>query len=81
MTQGQKTLQRLEEILPQLPLPQLEMVLTFTEFVRERVLLHSEDEVLWSFVERERAYRAAHPDEVSVYDTDEALLAALEATA
>lgn len=55
MTQGQKTLQRLEEILPPLPLPQLEMVLTFTEFVRERVLLHSEDEVLWSLVERERA--------------------------
>ena len=81
MIQGQQTLQRLEEILPQLPLPQLEMVLTFTEFVRERVLLHSEDEVLWSFVERERAYRAAHPDDVSFYDTDEALLAALEATA
>ena len=71
MIQGQQTLQRLEEILPQLPLPQLEMVLTFTEFVRERVLLHSEDEVLWSFVERERAYRAAHPDDVFVYDTDD----------
>jgi len=79
MTQTQVTLQRIEQILPQLPLPQLEMVLTFAEFVRERAALHSEDEVLWSFVEREQAYRAAQPEEVTVYTSDAELLAALDA--
>ena len=80
MTQGQKTLQRLEEILPQLPLPQLEMVLTFTEFVRERAAA-GEDEVLWSFVECEQTYRANHPDDVLEFDSDEELRAALDALA
>lgn len=79
MTQTQTTLQRIEQILPLLPLPQLEMVLTFAEFVRERAALQSEDEVLWSFVEREQAYRAEHPEEVAVYSSDVELLAALDA--
>lgn len=75
----QATIRRIEKILPQLPSPQLEMVLTFTEFVRERAALRNEDEVLWSFVERERAYRVEHPDDVSVYTSDAELLAALTA--
>jgi len=70
MTQTQLTLRRIETILPQLPLPQLEMVLTFTEFVRERAALYGENEVLWSFVAREQAYRAAHPEDVVVYNSD-----------
>jgi hypothetical protein len=78
MTQTQITVRRIETILPQLPLPQLEMVLAFTEFVRERAALHSEDEVLWSFVEREQAYRAEHPEEVTVYTSDAELMAALD---
>lgn len=81
MTQTQSTLQRIEEILPQLPLPQLEMVLTFTEFVRERAATVGEDEVLWSFIEREKAYRTKHPEEILEYDSDEELLAALDAPA
>lgn len=79
MTQAQATLQRIEQILPQLPLPQLEMVLTFAEFVRERAELQREDEVLWSFVEREQTYRAEHPEEVAVYTSDAELLTALDA--
>lgn len=75
----QATLQRIEKILPQLPSPQLEMVLTFAEFLRERAALQSEDEVLWSFVEREQVYRVEHPEEVSVYTSDAELLAALDA--
>lgn len=78
MTQIEITLQRIEQVLPQLPLLQLEMVLTFAEFVRERISAQSEDATLWSFVEREQAYRAAHPDEVSVYASDQDLLAALD---
>lgn len=77
MTQTEITLQRIEQVLPQLPLRQLEMVLTFAEFVRERISAQSEDAALWSFVEREQVYRNAHPDEVSVYSSDEDLLAAL----
>lgn len=79
MTQSQTTLQRIEMILPQLPLPQLEMVLTFVEFVRERAALQNENAVLWSFVEREQTYRVEHPGEVEVYTTDAELLAALDA--
>ncbi len=41
----------------------------------------SEDEVLWSFVEQEQRYRAAHPEDVVLCDTDEALLAALDGEA
>jgi hypothetical protein len=78
MTQTQITVRRIETILPQLPLPQLEMVLAFTEFVRERTTLHSEDEVLWSFVEREQAYRVEHPEEVTIYTSDAELMAALD---
>jgi hypothetical protein len=78
MTQAQATLQRIEQILPQLPLSQLEMVLTFAEFVRERAALQSEEEVLWSFVQREQVYRANHPDEVGVYTSVAELLAALD---
>ena len=78
MAQTQSTLQRIEEILPELQSFQLKMVLAFAEFVRERVVLQSDDEMLWSFVEREQAYRAAHPEEVFVYRTDEELSAALD---
>lgn len=78
MTHTETTLRRIEEILPQLPLPQLEMVLTFTEFVRERAELQSEDDVLWSFIEREQAYRVAHPEDVLLCDSEEELLAALD---
>lgn len=81
MTYAQSTLRRIEEILPQLPLPQLEMVLTFTEFVRERARLQNEDEVLWSFVEREQAYRISHPEELLIFDSEVELLAALEGPA
>jgi hypothetical protein len=38
----------------------------------------SVDDVLWSFVEQEQRYRAAHPEDVVLCDTDEALLAALD---
>jgi hypothetical protein len=78
MSQTQSTLQRIEEILPELQPLQLKMVLAFAEFVRERVLPQSDDDVMWSFVEREQAYRAAHPEELFVYHTDEELLAALD---
>ncbi len=81
MTQTQNTLQRIEEILPQLPLHELQMVLTFTEFVRERIAAVAEDDVLWSFIEREKAYRTKHPEEILEYDSDEELLAALDAPA
>ena len=73
MTQVQTTLRQIEEILPQLQSSQLEMVLAFTEFVRNRAASQSEDRVLWSFVEREQAYRTAHPEDVFICDTDEAL--------
>ena len=79
MTQVQTTLRQIEEILPQLQSSQLEMVLAFTEFVRNRAASQNEDRVLWSFVEREQAYRAEHPEDVIVCDSDEALLAALDA--
>jgi len=72
-------LERIEGILPQLQPSQLEMVLAFTEFVRERVLPLSEDEALWSFVQHEQAYRTTHPEDVIVYHSDEDLLAALDA--
>jgi hypothetical protein len=39
------------------------------------------DDVLWSFVQQERWYRAAHPEDVVLCDTDEALLAALDGEA
>lgn len=81
MTRTQSTLQRIEEILPQLPLPQLEMVLAFTEFVRERIAAAGEDDVLWSFIEREKAYRTRHPEDILEYDSDEELLAALDTPA
>ncbi len=77
MQQGQSTLQQIETILPQLPPPQLELVLAFAEFVRARAA-QTEDEVLWSFVEREHAYRAAHPEDVFTMSTEEDLLAALD---
>ena len=73
MAQAQSTLRQIEEILPQLQSSQLEMVLAFTEFVRSRAALQNEDRVLWSFVEREQAYRTAHPEDVFICDTDEAL--------
>lgn len=79
MTQTQRTIEKIEQILPQLQSRQLEMVLTFTEFVRSRTVAQDEDEVLWSFVEREQAYRAAHPEDMLVFDSDEELLAALDA--
>ena len=79
MTQVQRTLRQIEEILPQLQSSQLEMVLAFTEFVRNRAASQNEDKVLWSFVEREQAYRVAHPEDVIVCDSDEALLAVLDA--
>ena len=41
----------------------------------------SVDDVLWSFVEQEQRYRAAHPEDVVLCDTDEALLAALDGEA
>lgn len=77
MQQGQSTLQQIETILPQIPPPQLELVLAFAEFVRARAA-RVEDEVLWSFVERERQYRATHPEDVMVLATEEELLAALD---
>jgi len=73
MTQVQTTLRQIEEILPQLQSSQLEMVLAFTESVRNRAASQSEDKVLWSFVEREQAYRVAHPEDVFICDTDEAV--------
>ena len=73
MTQVHSTLRQIEEILPQLQSSQLEMVLAFTEFVRNRAASLHEDRVLWSFVEREQAYRAAHSEDVFICDTDEAL--------
>jgi hypothetical protein len=79
MTQAQNTRRQIEQILPQLQSRQLEMVLAFTEFVRSRAIAQSEDEVLWSFVESEQTYRAAHPEDVLVFDSDEELLAALDA--
>lgn len=79
MTQTQRTIQQIEQILPQLQSRQLEMVLAFTEFVRSRAMAQNEDDVLWSFVEREQAYRAAHPEDVLIFDSDEELLAALDA--
>ena len=79
MTQPQRTIQQIEQLLPQLQSRQLEMVLAFTEFVRSRAMAQNEDDVLWSFVEREQAYRAAHPEDVLVFDSDEELMAALDA--
>jgi hypothetical protein len=79
MTQPQRTIQQIEQLLPQLQSRQLEMVLAFTEFVRSRAMAQNEDDVLWSFVEREQAYRAAHPEDVLVFDSDEELFAALDA--
>ena len=73
MQQGQSTLQQIETILP----PQLELAPAFAEFVRARAA-QAEDEVLWSFVEREQAYRAAHPGDVFTVSTEEDLLAALD---
>jgi hypothetical protein len=81
MTQTQNTLQRIEEILPQLPLQELEMVLTFTEFVHERAAMVAEDDVLWSFIEREKAYRTKHPEDILECDSDDELLAALDTPA
>ena len=81
MTQTQSTLQRIEEILPQLPLPQLEMVLTFTEFVRERAAVAGEDDMLWSSIEREKAYRTKHPEDILEHDSDDELLAVLDVPA
>lgn len=79
MNQMETKQREIESILPQLRLEQLEMVLAFTEFVKKRTTSQSEDKLLWSFVEREQAYRAEHPDEVFVVDSEEALLAALDA--
>lgn len=79
MAHAQSTLERIERILPQLQSRQLELVLAFTEFVRTRDAAQSEDEVLWSFVEREQAYRAEHPEDIVLCDSDEELIAALEA--
>ena len=39
----------------------------------------NEDDVLWSFVEQEQVYRAAHPEDVIDCDSDDALLAAFDA--
>ncbi|RLT44287.1 MAG: hypothetical protein DWI57_03420 [Chloroflexi bacterium] len=79
MNQIETKQRQIEYILPHLRLEQLEMVLAFTEFVKKRTTSQSEDELLWSFVEREQAYRAEHPDEVFVVDSEEGLLAALDA--
>ena len=79
MSQIETKQRQIEYILPQLRLEQLEMVLAFTEFVKERATARSEDEFLWSFVEQEQAYRAAHPGDVFVVDSEEKLLAALDA--
>ena len=79
MTQPQRTIQQIEQLLPQLQSRQLEMVLAFTEFVRSRAVTQDEDEFLWSIVEREQAYRAAHPEDVLVFDSNEELLAVLDA--
>lgn len=79
MQQGQSTLQRIETILLQLPSSQLELLLAFAEFVRARAAQADEDEMLWSFVEREQRYRATHPEDVVVLATEEELLAALDA--
>jgi hypothetical protein len=79
LTQPERTIQQIEQLLPQLQSRQLEMVLAFTEFVRSQAVTQDEDEFLWSMVEREQAYRAAHPEDVLVFDSDEELLAALDA--
>lgn len=79
MARAQSTLRQIEEILPKLQSSQLEMVLAFTEFVHSRLKSRNEDEVLWSFVEREQAYRDEHPEDIIICDTEEALLAALDA--
>ena len=79
MQQGQSTLQQIEIILPQLPPPQLELVLAVAEFLRGRAAQADEDEMLWSFVEREQRYRATYPEDVVVLATEEELLAALDA--
>ena len=79
MTQPQRTIQQIEQLLPQLQSRQLEMVLAFTEFIRSRAVTQNEDEFLWSIVEREQAYRTAHPEDVLVFDSDEELIAALDA--
>lgn len=72
-------LQRIEDILPDLKVHQLELVLAFSEFVRDRTVIQGEDELLWSFVERELAYRTEHPEDVMTYDSEEDLLVALNA--
>jgi hypothetical protein len=79
MTSTRQIQQRIEDILPQLQPAQLELVLAFSEFVRTRNVRQTEDALLWSFVEREQAYRAAHPEDVATYTSDEELLAALDA--
>lgn len=79
MSQPERTIQQIEQLLPQLQSSQLEMVLAFTEFVRSRAVTQDEDEFLWSIVEREQAYRAAHPEDLLVFDSDEELMAALDA--
>ena len=78
MSQTQNTIQQIEAILPELKLSQLKMVLAFAEFVHERLASQDEDAKLWSFVEREQAYRTDHPKDVRVFSTDEDLLAVLE---
>ncbi len=77
MIDTQPIQQRIEDILPQLETRELELILAFTELVRNRAIERREDEVLWSFVERELAYRAEHPEDVMDYDSEEELLAAL----
>lgn len=79
MAGTQQLLQRIEDILPDLKVHQLELVLAFSEFVRDRAVLQSEDQVLWSFVERELTYRTEHPEDVSTFDSEEELLVALNA--
>lgn len=78
MSQTQDTIQQIEAILPELKLSQLNMVLAFAEFVHGRLASQDEDARLWSFVEREQAYRTDDPEDVRVFSTDEDLLAALE---
>ncbi len=72
------TIERVEAVLRELPPQQLKAVLLFAEFVRERAREEEDDDnVLGLLIEDERAYRAAHPDEVETYATEEELLAAL----
>ncbi len=49
------------------------------EIERFEQLAQNQDSVLWSFVEREQTYQAAHPEGVIVCDSNDALLAALDA--